>query len=140
MKEKASALAPFAKSKTKAKAEARRLAMPELEKLIAALKEVQATEKSKAKKKEDQKRQANIKKAKALLAEAGLKPEDLKTTAGKTKKAARKTAKRKVPPRYRLVIDGEEHLWSGRGRTPKVFQEYLAQGNAKEDCEIQPTS
>ncbi|WP_350145113.1 H-NS family nucleoid-associated regulatory protein [Haliea sp.] len=51
--------------------------------------------------------------------------------------AAKKVGKRPtIPPRYRLEIDGQEHLWSGRGRTPKVFQAYFDAGNSRESCEI----
>ena len=31
---------------------------------------------------------------------------------------------RQVLPRYRLVVDGIEHLWSGRGRKPMEYQQY----------------
>lgn len=31
---------------------------------------------------------------------------------------------RQVIPRYRLVVDGVERLWSGRGRLPVEYQEY----------------
>ena len=59
-------------------------------------------------------------------------------TATKGKRAAaKKVGKRAtVPPRYRLELDGQEHLWSGRGRTPKVFQAYFDAGNSRESCEI----
>jgi DNA-binding protein H-NS len=86
------------------------------------------------------------------LAESGLEPNDLKTAAAKPKgkakpknkaaakgklAAAKKAGKRAtVPPRYRLELGGQEHLWSGRGRTPKVFQAYFDAGNSRESCEI----
>jgi DNA-binding protein H-NS len=31
---------------------------------------------------------------------------------------------KQVPPRYRLVVDGVEHLWTGRGRIPVEYQKY----------------
>lgn len=141
MKGKPSALQEFAKSKTRAKAEARKLSFAELEKLIKSLNETLEAEKAKEDKKLEQERLATIEKINNLLADTGLKPEDLKKskkTRGKAKssKAGRKMGK--VPPRYRLVIDGKEHLWSGRGRTPRVFQEYFDAGNSRESCEIQP--
>ncbi|MAC34103.1 MAG: DNA-binding protein [Haliea sp.] len=140
MKGKPSALQEFAKSKTRAKAEARKLPFAELEKLIKSLNEALEAEKAKEEKKLEQERLATIDKINNLLADTGLKPEDLKKTKktrGKAKgaKAGRKMGK--VPPRYRLVIDGKEHLWSGRGRTPRVFQEYFDAGNSRESCEIQ---
>ena len=126
-------------SKTKLKADARKLATAELEKLIKALNEVLAAEKAKAVKKEEAARAANIRKINQLLAETGLDPEDLKKQkAGKRKAAARAKGKRaKVKPKYRLVVEGIEHLWSGRGRAPKVFQAHFDAGNTKESCLIE---
>lgn len=47
-------------------------------------------------------------------------------------------AKRKVEAKYRLIdADGKAHEWSGRGRTPKVFQERFDNGASKEDYLIQ---
>lgn len=45
--------------------------------------------------------------------------------------------KKKVAAKYRLEDeDGTVHEWSGRGRTPLVFQKYFDQGHTKEDCLI----
>ncbi|MDO8863814.1 H-NS histone family protein [Haliea sp. E1-2-M8] len=169
MKGKTSALAPFVKSITMTRTEARRLPIGDLEKLVASLDKTLAAEKTKLEKKQSQERSATIKKVNALLAESGLQPNDLKKTTVKTKgqakakintkaktkakaktpkaaskaaakgkpAAAKKAGKRAtVPPRYRLELDGQEHLWSGRGRTPKVFQAYFDAGNSRESCEI----
>tara|TARA_R100000005_G_scaffold61204_1_gene31407 strand:+ start:1409 stop:1939 length:531 start_codon:yes stop_codon:yes gene_type:complete len=174
MKGKSSALAPFVKSTTMARAEARRLSLGDLEKLVSILDKTLASERTKVEKKQSEERTATIKKVNALLAENGLQPTDLnqvkarpkrkakaksdvKSKAKKTAKtrannkaktadkpaastkhsAAKKPAKRKtVPPRYRLDIDGREYLWSGRGRTPKIFQAYFDAGNSRESCEI----
>lgn len=140
MKSKTSAFSVYAKSRAKTNTEARRLSVPELEKLIANLNAALAAEKSKLQKKEAQERQATIQKVNDLLAESGLKPEDLKKaprkTSAKRPKAGKRGRKAKVPPRYRLEIDGQEYLWSGRGRTPRVFQEYFDAGNSRESCEI----
>lgn len=169
MKGKTSALAPFVKSITMTRTEARRLPIGDLEKLIASLGKTLAAEKTKLEKKQSQERSATIKKVNALMAESGLQPNDLKKAAvkpkgkakakvstkakakakTKTPKAASKAAAKgkpaaakkagrraAVPPRYRLELDGQEHLWSGRGRTPKVFQAYFDAGNSRESCEI----
>lgn len=140
MKGKPSALLEFAKSKARTKAEARKLAFADLEKLIASLNEALAAEKAKEEKKLEQERQATIDKINSLLADTGLKPEDLKKAAktrGKRKPAKSSRQPSKVAPRYRLVVDGKEHLWSGRGRTPRIFQAYFDAGNSRESCEIQ---
>ncbi len=139
MKVKPSALAVFAKSKVKAKAEARRLSQEELEKLIASLNEALKAEKEKTKKKQEKDRVATIRKVNDLLAESGLKPEDLKknaSTARKRKATAKSRKTATVPAKYRLVIDGKKHEWTGRGRTPKVFQAYFDAGNSRESCAI----
>ncbi len=140
MKGKSSVFSAYAKSKAKTSAEARRLSIAELEKLIANLNASLAAEKAKLKKKETQDRLATIQKVNDLLAESGLKPEDLKKAprkVGVKRKAGAKRGKTaKVPPRYRLEIDGKEYLWSGRGRTPRVFREYFDAGNSRESCEI----
>lgn len=175
MKAKTSALAPFVKSTTMARAEARRLPIGDLEKLVASLGKTLAAEKTKLEKKQSQERSATIKKVNALMAESGLQPNDLKKTTVKPKGKAKGKAKAKVstkakaktktktktpkaaskaaakgkpaaakkagkratvPPRYRLELDGQEYLWSGRGRTPKVFQAYFDAGNSRESCEI----
>lgn len=139
MKVKPSALAVFAKSKVKAKAEARRLSQEELEKLIASLNEALKAEKEKTKKKQEKDRVATIRKVNDLLAESGLKPEDLKKNASTARKRKATGKSRKigeVPAKYRLVIDGKKHEWTGRGRTPKVFQAYFDAGNSRESCAI----
>jgi len=129
-------LAPLAKSKLKARSAAKGLSVAELEKVIANLSNVLKTEKEKEKSRADAAKKAKIAKIKALMDESGLKPDDLKTAGRgrRKKKAARK--KSKVQPKYRLVVDGDEHLWSGRGRPPRVFKEYMDAGNSKESCAI----
>lgn len=46
--------------------------------------------------------------------------------------------RKKVEAKYRIVDeDGMEHEWTGRGRTPVVFQQYFEKhGATKEDCLI----
>ena len=42
-----------------------------------------------------------------------------------------------VKPKYEIQdADGNVHQWTGRGRTPKLFQEFFDQGGSKEDCLI----
>ena len=138
---KSSLLESIAKSKTQARAEARRLEISVLEKLIATLNDVLAAEKAKVKGKQEAERQDQIKKINALLAKSGLKPDDLKKVAAVK---ARKTGVRRGPkkgagtvaPKYRLVVGGVEHQWTGRGRTPKVFADHFAAGNSRDSVSI----
>ena len=81
MKGKTSALAPFVKSTTMARTEARRLSIDDLEKLVASLGKTLASEEAKLEKKKSQERTATIKKVNALLAENGLQQGRSKTEA-----------------------------------------------------------
>jgi DNA-binding protein H-NS len=130
-------LAPLAKSKLKARSAAKGLSVTELEKVVANLSGVLKQEKEKEVVRAEAAKKAKIAKIKALMDESGLKPDDLKGARGK-KRGRRKAAAKgaKVPPKYRLVVDGEEHLWTGRGRPPKVFKDYMDAGNTKESCAI----
>jgi DNA-binding protein H-NS len=129
-------LAPLAKSKLKARSAAKGLSAADLEKVISNLNGVLKAEKEKEKSKVEAAKKAKIAKIKALMDESGLKPDDLKAAGrgrGRAKAARKKT---KVAPKYRLIIEGKEHLWSGRGRPPKVFKDYMDAGNSKESCAI----
>jgi DNA-binding protein H-NS len=133
----ANSLTPLAKSITKARAAVKDLEIKELEKLIANLNNVLKKEKERLKAKEETAKKAKIAKIKALMDESGLKPADIQGTGrGRKRKAKSKARGKKVAPKYRLVVDGEEHLWSGRGRPPKVFKDYMDAGNSKESCAI----
>ncbi len=45
--------------------------------------------------------------------------------------------KKKVKAKYRVVVNDITHEWSGRGRTPVIFQQYFDANNAtKESCLI----
>ena len=47
------------------------------------------------------------------------------------------TTKKKVEPKYQVTDEeGEQHFWSGRGRTPIAFQKHFEKGFSKEDCLI----
>ena len=135
-------LSSIAKSKVKLRAAVKGLEIEVLEKLISNLSSILESEREKQKTKEAVAKKAKIAKIKAMMAESGLSPEDLKgggkrgRPAKGTAKKATKRAKRKVAPKYRLVVKGTEHLWSGRGRPPKAFKDYMDAGNSKESCAI----
>ena len=128
-------LAPLAKSKIKVRAVVKGMSVEQIEKLIANLSSVLMNEKKKEAARADAAKKAKIAKIKALMEESGLKPADLGgvKTRGRKKTTAKK---RKVAPKYRLVVDGQEYLWSGRGRAPKVFKDYMVSGKSKESCAI----
>ena len=125
------------KSKVKIKKEAKRLSVGELGAFIGVLNEALAESEKKARLQTEEKRAKDIAKISLLLHESGLTPDDLKSekTAKKAGSKKRKTSK-PVPAKYRLVVEGKEYLWSGRGRTPKKFQEHFNAGNSRESCII----
>ena len=69
----------------------------------------------------------------AILA-AGLSLDDFMSFENSDKA---KSTRKPVPPQYRITDkQGKIHEWTGRGRTPKVFQAYFDRGGTKDDCRI----
>jgi DNA-binding protein H-NS len=136
MANKQSSLAPLAKSKIKARSAVKGLSVTEMEKLIANLTSILKSEKQKEAARSKAARQAKIAKIRALMEESGLSAADLRAAGGKAGRKTKKRKTRKVEPKYRLVVDGQEHLWSGRGRAPRVFKDYFDAGNSRDSCAI----
>ena len=130
-----SVLLELAGNKAKARAAAKELTVAQLENLIAGLNK--ALEKAK----EDAIAQAEVEAQKSaraeeianLIAKSGLTMEEVALLstpkAGATKGIT-------VEPKYRLTIQDKTYEWTGRGRTPKVFQEYFNAGNSRKSVEI----
>lgn len=132
-----SPLAPLAKSKVKARGAVKGLSTAELDKLITNLSAILKSEKQKEKARTETAKKAKIAKIQALMKESGLKPSDIQGVGpGRRRKAKAKSRRKKAAPKYRLVVDGQEHLWSGRGRPPNVFRDYFDSGKSKESCAI----
>ena len=131
----ASVLAPLAKSKMKARSAAKGLSSAELKRVITNLSQVLNTEVKKEEARAAAAKKTKIEKIRALMVEGGLSPADLK--GAPAKRGRRKAAKKsKIAPKYRLGVGGVEHLWTGRGRPPKVFKDYMDSGKSKESCAI----
>ncbi|WP_432696355.1 H-NS histone family protein [Marinobacterium sp. YM272] len=60
------------------------------------------------------------------MLEAGV---DLSELADQVDSSPRKSVKAK----YVIEVDGEEHYWSGRGRTPVVFADYMKEQGIEKD-------
>ncbi len=135
-----STLEELARSRVKAQAAARKLEISVLKKLIESLTLALEAQEKRAAEKAERDRQNNISRINQLLAASGLSVADLQQPAPRrrrrTTKRRRSSKRGKIPPKYRLVVDGVEHLWSGRGRAPLVFANYFAEGNSRESVEI----
>ena len=112
----------FPKRKSALKALAKTLTVSELRLAVQVFEEV-------ATRIEEQERRAEIKALQKRMAEIGVTPSDLVTPKGRaTSKIASSSKASKVPPKYRLEVDGDIHQWSGRGRRPRPFQEFIENG------------
>ena len=120
----------------------------DLQKAIDRLQAALVTAKKRAAKKAATNQAADLKKLKAMMAKMGLSAGDVKklmTTPTKRKAASKKTTARrktgprkgtKVAPRYQLKVGKEIHRWTGRGRMPLVFKEFVEKGGSLDKCLI----
>ncbi|SEQ85203.1 DNA-binding protein H-NS [Amphritea atlantica] len=105
------------------------LSSADIEKAIADLTEI--LEEKQAQEEEllavERERAEKIEAIKQSMQEAGIGLDDLMVLVDAP-------VKKKVAPKYQITDEsGEVHQWSGRGRTPAVFQAAFAKGKTKED-------
>jgi DNA-binding protein H-NS len=119
----------------KAKAAGKKLTLDQLDKLIDGLssaRKIVAEEEALRVAEEEAKRSAATEVIE-LMQLSGLTVEDLEVV----KKTPTRKDVEKVAPKYRIVIDGQTHEWTGRGRTPKAFERYFKEkGVTKEETLI----
>lgn len=90
-------------------------------------------EKALAQEKAEKEKREKLAAIKKQMEEAGLNVEDLQALATTTQKKVGK----KRPVKYKLVDNsGEEHLWTGIGRMPRVYKDALANGKSLDDFSI----
>ncbi len=148
------AIKVIAKSKATANRVAKAIDLGQLELAITHLQDALKTAQSREAKKDSQRRAANIKKLTSMMAEMGLSPQDIAKNARKTpeKKRAKKpkigakaSAKKsrvgpkkgsKVAPKYKITNKGKTHKWTGRGRMPIIFKNFVANGGTLDQCLI----
>lgn len=97
-----------------------------IEKVIADLNDIreEIEEARQRREQEEQARKEKVAEIQRLMNEAGIGLEELKKT---VEPAARKKA---VKAKYVITdSEGREHTWSGRGRTPVAFREYMDANN-----------
>ena len=141
-----SPLSAMAKSKAAANKMAKNVPLDQLETAIKNLQNVANVIRKREQSKAAARHKAAITKVSALMNDLGLSPSDLKGAGLKTKAGVRKrkpgTKKTgpkkgtKVAPKYELNIKGETHRWTGRGRMPLVFKDYLEKGGNLDKCLI----
>ena len=140
-------ISALAKSKASANRVAKSLESKMIKAAIGNLQTALKTLEAREAAKESKRRDANIKKLSAMMAEMGLSASDL--SGGKPKKAAAKTKTKattkkkagprkgtKVAPKYQIVADGKKIKWTGRGRMPVAFREFVEKGGSLEQCLI----
>lgn len=130
-----SLLLELAGNKAKARAAAKELTIAQLENLIAGFSNAleKLKEEESLRQAEEAQRTEKAEELAKLIAQSGLTLDEI---ASLSAPKAIATKGKSVEPKYRLEVNGEEHLWTGRGRTPKVFQEYFDAGNSRESCEL----
>ena len=141
-------LLSIANSKATANRLAKSLDANDLAKAIDHLQAALVTAKKREANKAAAKQAADLKKLKAMMAKMGLSAGDVKklmTTPTKRKAASKKTTARrktgprkgqKVAPKYQLKAGKETHRWTGRGRMPLVFKEFVGKGGSLDKCLI----
>ncbi len=140
MKESA-VIAQIAKSKATANRVAKALDSAVVDKAIANLTAANKTARTRDEEKVAKRRATAVKKLKNMMSQMGLSAEDIidRKRRGKKKAAGSKTRSKKrgkVAPKYQLTVDGKTHRWTGRGRTPVVFRDYLGKGGTLDSCLI----
>jgi DNA-binding protein H-NS len=108
------------------------LSIDDLTKIIADLSDIldehQTVEKERSE--AEQLKNEKIEAIRKAMEDSGIGFEDLK-------ELVPATPKKKVQAKYRVIVDGVTHEWSGRGRTPVVFQQYFDDNKVtKESCLI----
>ncbi|TYL46842.1 H-NS family nucleoid-associated regulatory protein [Marinomonas sp. IMCC 4694] len=130
-----SLLLELAGNKAKARAAAKELTVAQLENLIAGFSNalVKVKEEEEARDAQQAFKSARAEEIANLIAESGLTMEEIALSIAPKAGA---TKGKTVEPKYRLTIEGETYEWTGRGRTPKVFQQYFDAGNSRDSVEI----
>lgn len=123
--------------KTSLRKACKELELADMEKLAVTLAELIAEreEEEAAQLAEQRERNEKLAALKKQIAESGFDLEELVQSLEPS--AAPKKARGAVQPKYQITdAEGTVHKWTGRGRTPKVFQVYFDQGGSKDDCLI----
>lgn len=126
--------------KTSLRKACKELQLTDMEKLSVMLGELISEREAEEAEMIEQERQRREKVAEIhrKMAEEGINVEDLMADSDSPQAASSGARKKtKVPPKYQIEDgEGKIHYWTGRGRTPKPFKDYLEKGGEKEDLLI----
>lgn len=132
-------LESISRSKAAANSAVKSLTVEQIERAIANLSAAAKIAQQRDALKAQRKKEVAVKKLKSMMNELGISADDIagavKAKSTKRKSTGPKKGK-KVAPKYQITVNGVAHQWTGRGRTPVVFKDYVAQGGALDDCLI----
>ena len=132
-------LESISRSKAAANNAVKSLTVEQIERAIANLSAAAKKAQQRDALKAQRKKEVAVKKLKSMMNELGISADDI-AGAVKAKSTQRKSTGpkkgKKVAPKYQITVNGVAHHWTGRGRTPFVFKDYVAQGGALDDCLI----
>lgn len=135
----AQALQTIARSKAAANRALKGLDIEQVERALHNLSAAAKTLRERESLRAQRKKEVAVKKLKSMMDELGISAEDIvasKKSASTAKKTSGPKKGNKVAPKYQITVDGQTYKWTGRGRTPVVFKNYVAQGGSLDDCLI----
>lgn len=135
----AEALQTIARSKAAANRALKGLDIEQVERALHNLSAAAKTLKERESLRAQRKKEVAVKKLKSMMDELGISTEDIvssKKSASTAKKTSGPKKGNKVAPKYQITVDGQTYKWTGRGRTPVVFKNYVDQGGSLDDCLI----
>jgi DNA-binding protein H-NS len=125
------------KSKIAARRIVRELDNSVLSAIIDNLVSAQRSEQAKLQARAAQEKAASIKKVKALMGELNVTIADINKPLKKGIRVKRDRRKAvKALPKYEIRVGKETRTWTGRGRMPLVFKEFVEKGGSLEQCLI----
>ena len=135
----AQALQTIARSKAAANRALKGLDIEQVERALHNLAAAAKTLRERESLRAQRKKEVAVKKLKSMMDELGISTEDIvasKKSASTAKKTSGPKKGNKVAPKYQITVDGQTYKWTGRGRTPVVFKNYVDQGGSLDDCLI----
>ena len=141
-------LKSLAASKTTARRLTKGLSSRELASIIENLQTAFDVAKKQEAEKTARKKAADLRKLKSMIETLGISATDIRKLADaktrrkvKAKKAgaSRKITskkRKKIAPKYRIKVGRKLYKWTGRGRMPLAFKDFVEQGGSLEKCLI----